>query len=136
MSISVTLYLGLSLFAFSVMYDFTRFVYHLYIILCILIFSTVIAIKVVPQEAENKIRITTGIITVVYFALFSSFIVVDTQLMLGGKRRYMYYMDEHVLAVVHLLIDIVCINVIIIEFIGLRLLPVITQRMFSYLNWA
>merc|ERR1719412_1425961 len=105
--------LGLTIFALQTKLDFTMLNGLLFVLLlCLLIFGIFCAIF---QDA---------ILNVVYASLgaviFSCYIVVDTQLMMGGKHKYSLDPEEYVFASLNLYLDIINLFLMILSLVGDR----------------
>jgi len=92
--------LGLTLFAFQTKYDFTGFGPYLLCFLLILVFMGILSLFI-KNQIYNIIYSSVGAL------LFSFCIVYDTQLIIGGKHKYSYDVNDHVFAALSLYLDII-----------------------------
>ncbi|XP_063222028.1 protein lifeguard 1-like isoform X2 [Bacillus rossius redtenbacheri] len=103
--------LGLTLFAFQTKWDFTVLSGGLLAAsIVLLIFGIVVAIF--PGKVLILLYASIGVI------IFSLYLVMDTQLMMGGKHRYSLSPEEYIFAALNLYLDIVNIFVYILTIIG------------------
>uniref|UniRef100_UPI00398EC4C8 protein lifeguard 1 n=1 Tax=Pristiophorus japonicus TaxID=55135 RepID=UPI00398EC4C8 len=103
---------GLTLFALQTKWDFTMASGILFVVLLALVaFGLLCAI------------IRSFWLQIVYASLgtliFSIYLVVDTQLMLGGKHRYSLNPEEYIFAALNLYLDIINLFLFILHLIGL-----------------
>lgn len=101
--------LGLTLFSFQTKYDFTGWAVYLYIAFLILFVIGILGMFM-PSRTFNLIYAGIGT------ALLSVAIIVDTQLIVGGKRKkYEYSIDDYVFATLTLYMDIVNLFLMILS---------------------
>lgn len=116
-AIGITLFitLALSLFACQTKYDFTGIgSYLLVILLSLMGFSLVLAIFCGSTQCQVARTIYAGLGALV----FSIYIVYDIQLIIGGKHKYSYDEEDHVLAALSLYLDIINLFLYILELFG------------------
>ncbi|XP_075252838.1 protein lifeguard 2-like [Convolutriloba macropyga] len=99
-TVTAVVALSLTLFAFQTKIDFTVYSGLLFVLLiCLLVFG-IIAI-IFPND----------ILTAVYGSLgalvFSAYLVIDTQMMIGGNHRYTISPEEYIFAAINLYLDII-----------------------------
>ncbi|XP_048463893.1 A-kinase anchor protein 9-like [Rhincodon typus] len=104
--------LGLTLFSLQTKWDFTAGSGVLFVVLLVLVaFGILCAI------------IQSFWLQIVYASLgtliFSIYLVVDTQLMLGGKHRYSLSPEEYIFAALNLYLDTINLFLFILQIIGL-----------------
>ena len=92
--------LGLTLFAFQTKYDFTGFGPYILCFLLVLVFMGILSLFI-KSQIYNIIYSSVGAL------LFSFCIVYDTQLIIGGKHKYSYDVNDHVFAALSLYLDII-----------------------------
>lgn len=102
--------IGLTLFAFQTKYDFSGYGPYLLCFLLVLVFMGFMAIFI-KNKIYNIIYSSIGAL------LFSFFIVYDTQLIIGGKHKYSYDINDHVFAALSLYLDIVNLFVYLLDLI-------------------
>jgi hypothetical protein len=103
--------LGLTIFALQTRIDFTMMNGILFVlVLCLVLFGFFCAI------------FRSQIMMVLYASLgaiiFSCYIVVDTQMMMGGKHKYALDPEEYVFASLNLYLDIINLFLMILSLIG------------------
>lgn len=95
---------GLTLFACQTKVDFTEFYGILFIGLTSLTTTSIVMLFVCGQnecETLDMIQIVSGIF------IFIGYIVVDTQMMIGGGHSRQFEPDEHVIAAMNLYLDVI-----------------------------
>ena len=103
--------LGLTLFAFQTKYDFTYCSGILFVLsLNLMFFGIFVAIW--PYEALSMVY------TVLATGLFSVYLVVDTQLIMGGNKKYSISPEEYVFAALNLYLDIMNLFILILSLVG------------------
>ena len=102
--------IGLTLFAFQTKYDFTGIGPYLLCFLLILVFMGFASIFI-KNQIYNIIYSSIGAL------IFSFYIVYDTQLIVGGRHKYSYDVDDHVSAALSLYLDIINLFVYLLELI-------------------
>lgn len=115
--ITLVVTLALVLFAFQTKIDFTMLNGILFVSLIVLIlFGILSAIWCSGRSCE--------ILHIVYAAvgalIFSTYIVVDTQMILGGNHKYQYAQEDYVFAALSLYLDIVNLFLMILGLSGNR----------------
>jgi len=104
---------GLTVFAFQTKYDFTTCTGALLVCLIVLIvFGFLCAI--IRSDILNLVYASLGAL------LFSIYLVVDTQLMMGGKHKYSLSPEEYIFAALNLYLDIVNMFLFILSIVGRR----------------
>ena len=105
--------LGLTIFALQTKIDFTMCNGILFVlVLCLMIFGIFCAIF--PSNIMNVVYASLGAV------IFSCYIVVDTQLMMGGKHKYNLDPEEYVFASLNLYLDIINLFLMILSLVGDR----------------
>lgn len=103
--------LGLTIFALQTKIDFTMCNGILFVLLlCLMLFGIFGVIF--------KSNITMVVYASLGAVIFSIYIVVDTQLMLGGKHKYSLDPEEYVFASLNLYLDIINLFLMILQLIG------------------
>ena len=103
--------LGLTIFALQTKLDFTMLNGLLFVLLlCLLIFGIFCAIF--QDEILNVVYASIGAV------IFSCYIVVDTQLMMGGKHKYSLDPEEYIFASLNLYLDIINLFLMILRLVG------------------
>ena len=109
--VTVVIVLALTLFAFQTKFDFTGFGPYMIIFLIILIGMGIATIFV-----RNKI------LMICYSALgvliFSVYLVIDTQMMMGKSHKFSISPEDYIFAVVTLYIDIIMIFLYLLQIFG------------------
>ncbi|XP_065664964.1 protein lifeguard 1 isoform X4 [Hydra vulgaris] len=112
MGIVAVVSLAITIFAFQTKYDFTMmggFLLVLVIVLlCFGIFTIFFHSKIV--------RLVYACLGALIFGLY---LVMDTQLMLGGQKKYSLSPEEYIFAALNLYIDIITLFLYILQIIGL-----------------
>merc|ERR1712179_435800 len=96
--ITALVVLGLTIFALQTKIDFT---------MCNGIFFAIF-----PSDIMNVVYASLGAV------IFSCYIVVDTQLMMGGKHQYSIDPEEYVFATLNLYLDIINLFLMILSLVG------------------
>ena len=92
--------LGLTIFALQTKIDFTMCNGILFVLLlCLMIFG--IFCGIFRSDIMNVVYASLGAV------IFSCYIVVDTQLMMGGKHKYSLDPEEYIFASLNLYLDII-----------------------------
>lgn len=103
--------LGLTIFAFQTKWDFTACSGIMFVALLVLLVFGILAIFI-----QNKI------VDLVYASLgaliFSVYIVIDTQMMMGGKHKYSISPEEYIFAALNLYLDIINLFLYILSIVG------------------
>ena len=103
--------LGLTIFALQTKIDFTMCNGILFVLLmCLMIFGIFCAIF--PGQIMNVVYASLGAV------IFSCYIVVDTQMMMGGKHKYSLDPEEYVFASLNLYLDIINLFLMILSLVG------------------
>jgi len=109
--ITALVVLGLTIFALQTKIDFTMCNGILFaLLLCLMIFGIFCAIF--PSDIMNVVYASLGAV------IFSCYIVVDTQLMMGGKHQYSIDPEEYVFATLNLYLDIINLFLMILSLVG------------------
>ncbi|XP_043923614.1 protein lifeguard 1-like [Protopterus annectens] len=103
---------GLSLFALQSKWDFTMGLGILWAI-CLVLLSFGLLCAIIRSYWLNIVYASLGTL------IFAIYLVVDTQLMLGGKHKYSLNPEEYIFAALNLYLDIVNIFLFILSIIGL-----------------
>ena len=98
--VTAVVVVALTIFAFQTKIDFTIFSGILFVLLiCLIVFGFI------------AILFPSNILTAVYGSLgallFSAYLVVDTQMMMGGKHKYSISPEEYIFAALNLYLDII-----------------------------
>ncbi|BFZ22553.1 hypothetical protein BsWGS_25592 [Bradybaena similaris] len=102
---------GLTIFAFQTKWDFTMMGGILFVLVIVLIcFGLLCAI--IPSRVLSLVYASLGAL------IFSAYLVVDTQMMLGGKHKYSLSPEEYIFAALNLYLDIVNLFLFILSIIG------------------
>lgn len=122
--------MGLTLLSYSSKYDFTRFSNYLYIALIVFFIShlVVVYICVASDATEDEFTPVKIAFAILKLCLFSTFFIMDTQMMLGGDFEFAYFLDEHAIAVVHFYVDVLFIIQIIMDLFAY-------SRVLTYYNY-
>lgn len=102
---------ALTAFAFQTKWDITGFAPYLFVGLIVLMIFGFVLIFWTGQTAR---LIYAGLGCL----LFSGYIVLDTQLMMGGKHKYSISPEEYIFATLNLYLDIVNLFLFILRIIG------------------
>ncbi|XP_038597537.1 protein lifeguard 2-like isoform X2 [Tachyglossus aculeatus] len=103
---------GLSLFALQTRWDFTAALGFLWVLVLVLLAYGIIA-AIVQTQWLRILYTSFGTL------IFAMYLVVDTQLMLGGHHRYSLSPEDYVFAALNLYLDIFTLFLLILELIGL-----------------
>lgn len=109
--ITAIIVLGLTIFALQTKIDFTMMNGILFVLLlCLMIFGIFCAIF--RSQIMNVVYASLGAL------IFSFYIVVDTQMMMGGKHKYTLDPEEYVFASLNLYLDIINLFMMILSLVG------------------
>ena len=114
MTLSVTL--GLMLFAQQTKYDFTG--YGGYMLAILIVFIVFGLIAPFFCSSQSSCSILSLIYSLIGALIFSMYIVYDTQLILGGKHKYQFDINDHVFAALSLYLDIINLFLFILSMFG------------------
>ena len=112
MGIVAFLSLAITLFAFQTKIDFTMMSGCLFVALIVLICFGILTIFF----HSKFVRLVYACLGALVFGLY---LVFDTQLMMGGKKRYTISPEEYIFAALNLYIDIITLFLYILEIIGI-----------------
>ncbi|XP_048416075.1 protein lifeguard 1 [Stegostoma tigrinum] len=104
--------LGLTLFSLQTKWDFTAKSGVLFVVLLVLVAFGILC-AIIQSFWLQIIYASLGTL------IFSIYLVVDTQLMLGGKHRYSLSPEEYIFAALNLYLDIINLFLFILQIIGL-----------------
>lgn len=112
LGITVLITLALMGFAFQTKWDFTGSAPYMAVVsLCVLVFGLIAAII--------RTRIAQIVYASIGAALFACYIVLDTQMIIGGKhKKYQFGIDDYAFAALALYMDIVNLFMMILTLIG------------------
>lgn len=99
--LTTVIVIGLTLFAFQTKYDFTMCGGFLCIMLLLLTVGSIIGAIFFRGELGQFIIACAGA------AIFSMYIVYDTQIMMGGEHKYSISPEEYIFAALNLYMDII-----------------------------
>ena len=109
--ITAAITISLTIFAFQTKIDFTVYSGMLFVVLiCLLIFGFIVIIF--PSQVMVAVYGSLGAL------LFSAYLVVDTQLMIGGNHHYSISPEEYVFAALNLYLDIINIFLYILTILN------------------
>ncbi|XP_078394620.1 protein lifeguard 1 isoform X1 [Cetorhinus maximus] len=103
---------GLTLFSLQTKWDFTLGSGILFVILLVLIAFGILC-AIIQSLWLHIVYASLGTL------IFSIYLVIDTQLMLGGKHRYSLSPEEYIFAALNLYLDIIGLFTFILQIIGL-----------------
>ncbi|KAG7335668.1 hypothetical protein KOW79_000361 [Hemibagrus wyckioides] len=103
---------GLSIFAMQSKWDFTNVTGSIWV-LCWTLFSFGLLCAIMRSQFLYIAYASLGTL------VFSIYLVMDTQLMLGGKHKYTLSAEEYIFAALNLYLDIVTLFLLILQLIGL-----------------
>ncbi|XP_072910575.1 protein lifeguard 1 [Hemitrygon akajei] len=103
---------GLTLFALQTKWDFTKGTGILFVILLVLLAFGILC-AIIRSYWLQIIYASLGTL------VFSAYLVIDVQLMLGGKHRYSLNPEEYIFAALSLYLDIINLFLFILQIIGL-----------------
>jgi len=99
-TVTAVITVSLTIFAFQTKIDFTIYSGLLFVVLiCLLVFG--ITAIIFPSDVMVAVYGSLGAL------LFSAYLVVDTQMMLGGKHHYTISPEEYIFAALNLYLDII-----------------------------
>ncbi|XP_069504540.1 protein lifeguard 1-like [Ambystoma mexicanum] len=104
--------LGMSLFAFQTKWDFTM-AYGILWVVVLVVFAFGILCAIIRSFWLQIVYASIGTL------VFAIYLVVDTQLMLGGKHRYSLSPEEYIFAALNLYLDIANVFLFILQIVGL-----------------
>lgn len=115
---------GLTLFACQTKYDITGFLPYAYVALWAMFgFSLVLFIASMCGLSHNSPAFQTARLVYAFFGvlIFSFFIVLDTQLIVGGKHsKFRFGVDDYCMAAINLYLDIIQLFIYLLELFGDR----------------
>lgn len=100
LGITVLVVVSLTAFAFQTKYDFTNLSGMLFVSLVVLILFGIFA-GIFHSRVLSVLYACIGVI------IFSLYLVYDTQLVIGGKHKYQFSVDDYVFAALNIYLDIV-----------------------------
>jgi FtsH-binding integral membrane protein len=104
--------LALTIFAFQTKWDFTAFSGILFVgVIVLLCFGLLVCI--IPNRVLALVYASLGAL------IFSAYIVVDTQMMIGGRYKYSLSPEEYIYAALNLYLDVINLFLHILSIIGL-----------------
>lgn len=101
----------LTLFAFQTKIDFTMMHGVAFVLLMVLLFFGLFAI-IFRSDVLDVVYCALGV------GLFSLYIVIDTQLMIGGKHQYEISEEEYIFAALNLYLDIIQLFLFLLRIVG------------------
>ncbi|KAK2855259.1 hypothetical protein Q7C36_007128 [Tachysurus vachellii] len=102
---------GVSLFAMQSKWDFTKVTGSIWV-LCLTMFTFGFLCAVMRSQFLYIAYASLGTL------VFSIYLVMDTQLILGGKHRYTLSAEEYIIAALNLYLDLVALFLMILQLIG------------------
>ncbi|XP_077993468.1 protein lifeguard 1-like [Glandiceps talaboti] len=103
--------LALTIFAFQTKIDFTMFSGILFVLLIVLLVFGFLAI-IFRNRILDMVYASLGAL------IFAGYLVVDTQLMMGGKHKYSLSPEEYIFAALNLYLDIINLFLMILILFG------------------
>ena len=103
--------LALTIFALQTKWDFTLCGGIVFVGIIILLIFGIVAICI-PSKVLDLVYASLGAL------LFSIYLVIDTQLMLGGKHNYAISPEEYIFAALNLYLDIINIFLYILTIVS------------------
>lgn len=103
---------GLTIFAFQTKYDFTACGGFLLVALIVLICMGFLMIVLPNSKPLNIFYASLGAF------IFSCYLVLDTQMMVGGQHKYSLSPEEYVFAALNLYLDVINLFLYILQIIG------------------
>ena len=103
--------LALTIFALQTRWDFTLCSGILFVGVIVLLIFGIVSICI-PSKVLDLVYATLGAL------IFSVYLVVDTQLMLGGKHNYAISPEEYIFAALNLYLDIINIFLYILTIVS------------------
>ncbi|XP_043196653.1 protein lifeguard 1-like [Amphibalanus amphitrite] len=103
--------LALTMFAFQTKYDFTMLNGILFVCLIVLMVFGLFAM-IFPGKVISLVYASLGAL------LFSVYLVVDTQMMMGGKHKYTISPEEYIFAALNLYLDIINLFLYILQIVA------------------
>eukprot|EP00933_Yihiella_yeosuensis_P051209 TRINITY_DN49081_c0_g1_i1.p1 TRINITY_DN49081_c0_g1~~TRINITY_DN49081_c0_g1_i1.p1 ORF type:complete len:287 (-),score=39.47 TRINITY_DN49081_c0_g1_i1:319-1086(-) len=122
-AITAVMVIGLSLFACQTKYDFTGFLPYLFcamLALCALGFVMWIA-SLCGLAGTGAFATMNVVYSALAAFIFSCYIVLDTQMIVGGKHsRYQFTVDDYCMAAINLYLDIINLFIYLLQLLGDR----------------
>eukprot|EP00933_Yihiella_yeosuensis_P082097 TRINITY_DN9585_c0_g1_i2.p1 TRINITY_DN9585_c0_g1~~TRINITY_DN9585_c0_g1_i2.p1 ORF type:complete len:252 (+),score=36.97 TRINITY_DN9585_c0_g1_i2:87-842(+) len=121
--ITAVMVIGLSVFAMQTKYDFTGLMPYLFCaLLAFCAFGFMLTIASFCGLAGTGAFKTMNLLYAACGAfLFSCYLVMDTQMIVGGKHtRYQFTVDDYCMAAINLYLDIINIFIYLLQFLGDR----------------
>lgn len=109
--ITAALCFGLTLFAFQTKIDFTMCSGGLFVALLVLLIFGFLA-AIIQNRILNLVYASIGAL------IFGLYLVLDTQLMIGGKHKYSISPEEYIFATLNLYLDIINLFMFILSIVG------------------
>nr|XP_006825528.1 PREDICTED: protein lifeguard 1-like [Saccoglossus kowalevskii] len=103
---------ALTIFAFQTKIDFTMFSGIMFVFLIVLICFGILAL-IFQNRILDMVYASIGAL------IFAGYLVVDTQMMMGGKHKYALSTEEYVFAALNLYLDVVNLFIMVLFLVGL-----------------
>lgn len=104
--------LAMSLFSLQSKWDFTALSGSIWV-LCWTLFSFALLCAILRSQYLYILYASLGTL------IFSVYLVMDTQLILGGKHKYSINQEEYIFAALNLYLDIITIFLLLLQLIGI-----------------
>jgi FtsH-binding integral membrane protein len=109
--LTIVVVVGITLFAFQTKIDFTGCGVYLFVLGLVLFGFGLLAI-LIRSQILNIVYAACGT------ALFSFYLVFDTQIMMGGKHKYSISPEDYVMAALSLYVDIINLFLMILRLVS------------------
>lgn len=110
--ITLFICLGLTLFAFQTKYDFTTFSGIMVVLLLVAMMTMMIGLFFPPS------KLFTLIMSSIMAIFMGIFLVIDTQMIIGGTHQVQMSPEEYVFAAINLYLDIINMFIYILTIVG------------------
>ncbi|RWS17296.1 lifeguard-like protein [Dinothrombium tinctorium] len=107
--ITFVICLALTVFAFQTKFDFTIFNGILFVFLVVLVVMGIILLIVGRNRIFHLIYASLGAF------IFSAYLVIDTQMIVGGSHKYQYSPEDYIFAAINLYLDIINLFLMILR---------------------
>mmetsp|Transcript_23630 Transcript_23630/g.44632 ORF Transcript_23630/g.44632 Transcript_23630/m.44632 type:complete len:251 (-) Transcript_23630:88-840(-) len=123
LGITAALVLALSLFSLQTSYDFTGFMPYLFAAMCCLcLFGLVMSIfSLCGALSSGAFKVMNMIYAGIGAIVFSFYIILDTQLIVGGKHnKFRFSVDDYIMAAINIYVDIIQLFLMLLQLLGER----------------
>jgi FtsH-binding integral membrane protein len=106
--------IALSVYAATAKSDFTKSAFPYLLAISVVMMGAGLMLMLFPSQIGMSVYAAIGAL------LFSAYLVFDTQMILGGKNRMQFSLDDYVPAAISLYLDIVSLFIYLLQLFGQR----------------